>query len=228
MLTFVGQFLRDFHLTGAVLPSSRRLAEAMTGPLQEAAGPKRVLEVGAGTGAFTRRILAALAEGDELHIVELNPIFCRRLESNLITPFRRDRPRIGVHLHCGPIETVALDGHFDFIVCGLPFNNFPTTVVRSVFRRLLDLLAEGGQLAYFEYAGVRRLAAPLAGPRQRRRLRRLRAIGQILHRRHAGRRELVLVNVPPAYAVHLGRRRHNGIRGIKASRHAESGPPLMP
>ncbi len=203
MLSFVGQCLSHFHHTGAVLPSSRRLAEAMTRPLQGAAGPKRVLEVGAGTGAFTRRILAALAEGDELHIAELNPIFCGRLETNLITPFRRDHPRIGVHLHCGPIQTAALDGHFDFIVCGLPFNNFPTTVVRSVFRRLLDLLAEGGQLAYFEYAGVRRLAAPLAGPRQRRRLRRLRAIGQILHRRHAGRRELVLANVPPAYAVHL-------------------------
>ncbi len=203
MFSFVSQFLTDFHHTGAVLPSSRRLAEVMTRPLQEAPGPKRLLEVGAGSGAFTRRILAALGEGDELHIVELNPIFCRRLESNLITPFRRDHPRIGIHLHCGPIQTVQLDGRFDFIVCGLPFNNFPTTVVRSVFRRLLDLLAEGGQLAYFEYAGVRRLAAPLAGPRQRRRLRRLRAIGQILHRRHAGRRELVLVNVPPAYAVHL-------------------------
>ncbi len=225
MLSFIGQFLSNFHHTGAVLPSSRRLAEAMTRPLQEAAGPKRVLEVGAGTGAFTRSILTALGEGDELHIVELNPIFCRRLESNLITPFRCDHPRVGIHLHRGLIQTVALDGHFDFIVCGLPFNNFPTTVVRSVFRRLLDLLAEGGQLAYFEYAGVGRLAAPLAGPRQRRRLRRLRAIGQILHRRHAGRRELVLVNVPPAYAVHLGRRMHNG---IKASRHAESGPPLMP
>jgi phospholipid N-methyltransferase len=184
----------------------------MTRPLQEAAGPKRLLEVGAGTGAFTRRILAALAEGDELHIVELNPSFCRRLESNLVTPFRRDHPRIGIHLHCGPIQTVALDGRFDFIVCGLPFNNFPTTVVRSVFKRLLDLLAEGGHLAYFEYAGVRRLAVPLAGPRQRRRLRRLRAIGQILHRRHAGRRELVMVNVPPAYAVHLSAPKAETIR----------------
>ena len=37
--------------TGAILPSSRGLARAMTRPMRQAKGPRRILEVGPGTGA---------------------------------------------------------------------------------------------------------------------------------------------------------------------------------
>ncbi|HRQ74833.1 MAG TPA: methyltransferase domain-containing protein [Phycisphaerales bacterium] len=211
MLVFIRQFLKDFHHTGAVLPSSPRLAQAITRAVRERGvnprKPRRILEVGPGTGPFTKCLLAALRPGDELHIVEINPAFSRRLEEKFLAPFRAANPDIPVTLHCGPIEAVPLEGTFDHIICGLPFNNFPPRLVRSIFRRLIDLLAEGGELSYFEYAGVRVMKGPLVGTEGRRKLKQIGATGKVLSRRHQGQRELVLGNMPPAVAVRLVRDR---------------------
>lgn len=204
-LAFAGQLIRDYRHTGAVAPSSPMLARAMTRSLRHAVGTKRMLEVGPGTGPFTRFMLQALRDGDELHIVEINPRFAERLERELLQPFRETHPNILVKLYCEDIETATLPGGFDYIVCGLPFNNFPPVLVRSIFRRLLELLNEGGELAYFEYAGVRVMKGSIVGMEARRKLWRIGAMGKILRRRHHGRRELVLGNIPPAVAVRLTR-----------------------
>jgi phosphatidylethanolamine/phosphatidyl-N-methylethanolamine N-methyltransferase len=205
MLVFMRQLMKDFRHTGAVLPSSPRLAEAMTRSIRRSSSPKRVLEVGPGTGPITRRLLKSLSEGDELHVVEINSVFCRQLEQRMLGPFRRRYPGIKVELHCGPIESAAFEGTFDFIVASLPFNNFQPNQVRAIFRRLLDLLAEGGELTYFEYAGARVLKGTLVGVEGRRKLKRIGATAKLLRRKHSGRRELVLGNMPPAVAVRLVR-----------------------
>ena len=204
-LAFLGQAFKNHRHTGAVMPSSSVLAKAMTRPIRKLPSPKRLLEVGPGTGPFTRCMLEALDDGDELHIVEINPIFARRLEDKLLRPFRQKHPHIKVKLYCQAIESADLKGRFDYIVCGLPFNNFPPPVVRVIFRRLMGLLAEGGELVYFEYAGVRVMKAPLVGEKGRRQLKRISQVGKVLRRKHGGRRELVLGNMPPAVTVRLVR-----------------------
>lgn len=205
VLAFVSQAITKRQTTGAVFPSSRALAKAMTRSLRAAVGPKRLLEVGPGTGPFTKEILKALRDGDELHIVEINPIFANRLETVLLAPFRKNNPRIRVDMHVAPIQTAPLKGQFDYIVCALPFNNFPPNLVRSIFRRLLDMLKPGGELAYFEYAGVRVLKSSILGEKGRKELKSIGAMGKVLRKRHQGKRELVLGNVPPAVAVRLKR-----------------------
>ncbi len=202
MFSFMRQAVRDFKHTGAVWPSSPQLAKVMTRSLRGAAGSRRVLEVGPGTGVFTRDVIEHLRSGDEFDIVEINPAFCRHLERHVL-PRGKNGPV--VRLHCSPIESAAIEGPYDFIICGLPFNNFPPAMVRSIFRRLISLLREGGELAYFEYAGVRVMKAPLVGPNGRRRLREISRVGKALRRKHGGRRELVLGNIPPALAVRLKR-----------------------
>ena len=203
MLRFVREAVRDIRHTGSVWPSSPALAKAMTRGLGEIRGPRRVLEVGPGTGPFTERILKNLRDGDHFDIVELNPVFCRELERRLVAPHRKRKPRTMVALHQAPIQEAPLEGPYDLIVCGLPFNNFPPTLVRSIFRRMMALLRDGGELAYFEYAGVRTLKAPLVGAGGRRQLKDIAKVGQSLRRKHRGKRELVLGNLPPAFATHL-------------------------
>jgi len=204
-MTFFGQAIRNYRITGAVMPSSPVLAKAMTRSLRHDARPKRLLEVGPGTGPFTKFMLQALRDGDELHIVEINPAFAQRLERTLLQPFRSEHRRIKVMLYCQPIETASIKGKFDYIVCGLPFNNFPPVEVRSIFRRLLELLKPGGELAYFEYAGVRMMKGSLTGEAGRRKLKRIGLVNKVLRRRHQGRRQLILGNMPPAVAVRLKR-----------------------
>lgn len=175
----------------------------MTAQLSQLAGERRVLEVGPGTGPFTKAILRKLRAGDRFDLVEINPTFCRKLEKSVLAPYRERHPSVAVHLHCAPIEDAPVEGPYDLIVCGLPFNNFPPKLMRSIFRRMFELLKPEGELVYFEYAGVRAMKAPVLDRAGRARMRRIDAIGKSLRRHHDGRSELVLANFPPAVAYHL-------------------------
>jgi phospholipid N-methyltransferase len=215
MFRFVREAFRDIRNTGSVWPSSPALAKAMTRGLGDLRGTRRVLEVGPGTGPFTERILRGLRDGDHFDIVELNETFCADLERRLLVPHRRRKPRTVVALHQAPIQEAPLEGPYDLIVCGLPFNNFSPTLVRSIFRRMMSLLREGGELAYFEYAGVRTIKAPLVGENGRRQLKGIKYVGDSLRRRHRGQRELVLGNIPPAVATHLRKSKEAPARRVR-------------
>ena len=179
------------------------LAAAMTSSIGAIEGPRRVLEVGPGTGPFTKAILRKLRAGDQFDLVEINENFCRTLEKKLLGPYRGKHPKVKVGLHCAPIEEAKLDGPYDVIVCGLPFNNFPPKLMRQIFRRMFALLKENGELVYFEYAGVRVMKGPVMDSAGRARLKRIDAYGKSLRRHHDGKKELVLGNFPPAIAYRL-------------------------
>src|SRR5262245_18025577 len=66
---FWGEFRRTFQSTGAVMPSGRSLCRALSRQVREGSGGRRLLEVGPGTGAVTRAIVAALQPGDTLDLV---------------------------------------------------------------------------------------------------------------------------------------------------------------
>ena len=64
------QWLRDPLRTASVMPSSRELAAAMLEELPP--DTRRVIELGGGTGALTRALLAHGIHGDALLVLELN------------------------------------------------------------------------------------------------------------------------------------------------------------
>src|SRR5687767_13906051 len=80
---FFHEFRRDFHHTGAVLPSGVFLARAVAKPLAGPRPPARILEVGPGTGAVTWAVARAMLPGDRLDAVEINPHFARLLEERV-------------------------------------------------------------------------------------------------------------------------------------------------
>lgn len=209
MIDFLTEAIRNFRNTGSVWPSSPLLAKTMTSTIGRIDGPRRVLEVGPGTGPFTKAILKKLRSGDQFDLVEINQTFCRKLEKDLLKPYRAQHAGVHVKLHCAPIEEADLAGPYDVIVCGLPFNNFPPQLMRQIFRRMFALLKENGEIVYFEYAGVRVIKGPVTNSAGRARLKRIGAIGKSLQRKHAGEKELVLGNFPPAIAYRLkgGRKR---------------------
>ena len=126
-----------------------------------------MLEVGCGTGAFTKEILKTLNDGDEFHIVELNKKFCDTIEESILKQFRNNNSKIEVVLHNTPIEDAGLEGKFDAIICGLPFNNFPVKFVRHLFDVMFNFLKPGCELAYFEYLGILKLKRLFGFPKLR-------------------------------------------------------------
>jgi phospholipid N-methyltransferase len=194
---------RDFHHTGAILPSTRFLGRGMTRQLQGPRPACRILEVGPGTGPVTREIARRMLPGDRLDAVEINPhlvgVLRRRLERDKVLAAQRE----AITIIEAPVEQLPGESVYDFIVSGLPMNNFSVAEVRAVFAAFRRLLKPDGLLTYFEYLLVRRLKAPFVSRSERRRLFRVgRVVGRFI-RDHEVRRERVFLNVPPAVVRHL-------------------------
>jgi phospholipid N-methyltransferase len=200
---FFREFRREFHNTGAILPSTRFLARALTRPLRGPRPSCRILEVGPGTGSVTREIARRLLPGDRLDAVEVNANFVlllgQRLRQDRILAPHRDQIQV-IH---APVEELLGESAYGYIVSGLPLNNFSVAQVRSVFSAFRRLLRPGGILTFFEYGLVRQLKTPFVSRPERRRLFRVgRVVGGYI-RNYQVRRERIFMNVPPAIVRHL-------------------------
>jgi phospholipid N-methyltransferase len=201
--TFFTQFRERFESTGAVAPSSRFLARAMTAPLSRHRGPVRILEVGPGTGAVTRRIVKLLGPEARLDLVELNPEFVSLLERKFERDADYQSAAERARIHRCPIQEFQAEEPYDYIISGLPLNNFPPDLVRSIFDVFFRLLAPQGVLSYFEYMYVRPLRRLVSGADERRRLNELESVIAPYFAQHRIRRDWVFVNLPPAWVQHL-------------------------
>ncbi len=201
--TFWRESRRHFRTTGALLPSSRFLARALAKPLGAPRPPCRILEVGPGTGSVTRAILRRLRPGDRLDCVELNERFVERLRLSLLHDPRFAPFRHQVHVIHSPVQDLPGEAVYDYIISGLPLNNFPVALVRDIFRAYSRLLKPGGVLSYFEYVLIRQLKTPFVNRVERRRLYRVGKLVSRYIKAYQTRREQVLMNVPPAIVRHL-------------------------
>jgi phospholipid N-methyltransferase len=200
---FIRESRRHFRDTGALLPSSRFLAQALVTELRKRRLPGRILEVGPGTGSVTAQILRHLLPGDQLDLVEVNTHFIGLLERRFETEWKFWRHRDKVLMIPSAVEKMTGEATYDFIISGLPLNNFPVAKVREIYQVYNRLLKPGGTLTYYEYVWIRQLKTPFADRRERRRLYRVgRVVGDYI-RAYQVRRERVFMNVPPAVVRHL-------------------------
>jgi phospholipid N-methyltransferase len=200
---FLGQFRSQYFTTGSVLPSSRALGRALTRYIRRSRPPRRILEVGPGTGAVTRVLVDCLRPGDRLDIVEINQAFVEVVERRFAEEpaFRKARDLCRVFHR--PLQEMPGQAEYDFMVSGLPLNNFPLALVEDIFASYERLLKPGGVLSYFEYAGIRDLKRKFVGPEERQRLTDLDRFLKARIRSSQVAEDLVLCNIPPAVARHL-------------------------
>ena len=200
---FLRQFRQRFETTGAIAPSSQFLARAMTGPMRRRDRPGRILEIGPGTGAVTQRIVRLLRPEDRFDLVELNETFAGLLRDRFVSDphYRAAADRSAVHV-C-PIQEFAATEPYDVIISGLPLNNFPAELVRSIFETYFKLLAPGGTLSYFEYMYVRPMRKLVGNASEKTRLTELDLIANDYLSKYRVDRSWVFVNIPPAWVQHL-------------------------
>ncbi|MDX2227686.1 MAG: methyltransferase domain-containing protein [Verrucomicrobiae bacterium] len=197
------EFKGNFQNTGSVLPSSRFLARRMLDPFSKRRQAAHILEVGAGTGPITEQIVERLRPRDTLHIVELNAEFIRHLRERVNQdPVWRDR-KAQIHIFHADILKFEHAHEYDYVVCSLPFYNFPPSLVRGIFAKMRHLLKPGGVLSYFEYAAMRSLGGPFMSRDRRHNMRQIEGMLQEQRAQCLSRSELVLPNVPPAWVRHL-------------------------
>ena len=110
------------------------------------------------------------AHEDRLDLVELNDKFVdvlrRRLQHE--PEFVRAADRVGIH-HMA-IQDFRAEAPYDYIISGLPINNFTADLVREMFEVMFGLLAPQGVLTYFEYIYMRKFKKNLSTGARRERL----------------------------------------------------------
>ncbi len=199
MIQFLSIAFRNMKTVGTICPSSPMLARSLAAAAIESTSPKRILEVGPGTGPVTKEILKCLGPDDVLDIVELSSEFCKDLDAKILTPWRTRGKPGQVTLHNAAIQDVQLEmSSYDCVICGLPFNNFEIDLVETIMRRMLDLLRPGGELSYFCYFGAKTVKSTVLDGPGRDNLRAIARLERELHLAHSGSRHVVLANIPPA------------------------------
>jgi phospholipid N-methyltransferase len=170
-LVFLREFLLEFKTTGACFPTSKWAAHALITPLRKPdRGPKRILELGPGTGSVTIPMIRELQPGDTLTVCEINPRFMKLLKETLEKePAYRSR-RGQVKFFEGAAQDLPLGAPYDIIVCALPFLNFDLDTVQSIFARLRQLSTPHTLMTYYEYIGARRFNQALGAPDRRARI----------------------------------------------------------
>ena len=202
-LEFFKQFRSTFETTGAIAPSSRFLASDMAGPMKQHQGPKQVLEIGPGTGAVTRQIVKQIKPGDQLDLVELNEKFVEILHKRFDREKGFQEIKHQTSIHNCPLQEYGAGQEYDYIVSGLPLNNFPTELVGEIFKAYFRLLKPGGVLSYFEYMYVRPVRKVISRGEENQRIRQIDEIMATYTRQYRIQTDWVWLNIPPAWVQHL-------------------------
>lgn len=146
-LVFVREWLGNPLRTGAVSPSGRWLARAMASEVDpDRTGP--VVELGPGTGVFTKALIDHGVAEDRLVLVEANRDFARMLGRRF--PKARivcgDAYAIGRHLDDLGITRLSA------VVTGLPLLTKPVQQRVALIEACLDHAEPGAPIVQFTYA----------------------------------------------------------------------------
>jgi phospholipid N-methyltransferase len=203
-LSFFRRYLSSPDVTGALAPSSRRLAAEMVRPFAARTKPSKVLEIGAGTGPFTRAIGELLGPQDHFDVCELQPDLADILERDVLSDgtLAEARREGRVRLIRGPVEEIDAPNTYDYVICGLPFTAFNVGQVRRIMRVIERNMKPDGTFSYFEDLAMRRLTCAVGYVTGKRRARRVSRYLNNMIGLHQKARKTVWINLPPAYSRH--------------------------
>lgn len=182
-INFFTQFITHPVKTGAIMPSSGKLAKMIT----DNAGLQRastVVEFGSGTGVFTEKIYKKISKDTTFIVIEINPAFVeatkKRCPDVVVYQDSAANARRRLELH-------GIEG-CDTIICSLPWAGLNEEMQSELLDVMYDVLNKGGIFITFSYI------YGLLSPRGRR-------FRHMLSERFNGvkRTKIVWRNVPPAF-----------------------------
>jgi len=222
--TFIKELPKSFKQIGGVIPSSPYLAKLMIKPICKGTTPQNILEVGPGTGPFTRAILKEMGKDDTLTVCEVNPRFIAKLKDSLQNNNFYKQHQSRVSFYEGPVEQLVAeqpDLKFDVIVSSLPFNCFTEQQVAHILSAYKGMLKVNGSLTFCEYLGMPALAKIFASPEQRERISAVkRTVKFWLSEASTGgrvKKRVSILNLPPALTFEVNT---NGVNGHHHNGHS--------
>lgn len=188
---------------GAILPSSKYLGQAGAAYLAQKQGRIAVLEVGSGTGSFTREIVPWLDSGDRLDMIEINTDLMIHLRQRFETePAFQLKPGVVTNFINSDVRSLAGDFSYDYIVFSLPLTNFPPELVQEILTLMMKRLKPGGVFSYVKYAFISRFKYLFGGAATRTAMQENQRIISGFTAQYQIEQRLVWLNVPPAWAFY--------------------------
>ena len=142
------QAVSDFKQTAAIRPSSRFLVDAMLEPLPVSEA-QYVVELGPGTGVFTRQLLKRMSKDSKLLAFEINPKFTDYLSRN----FSDSRLEI-LNSCAGSVGDELIRRRWsrvDVVVTSLGFGLMSNEKIHEIFTGLMPFMDRNSMLSLFQY-----------------------------------------------------------------------------
>lgn len=174
--------IKNLRTSGTVMPSSGFLVERLVRGI-DFARARVIVELGAGTGCVTRKILSRMRPEARLISLEVNPAF--------VAEGRRIRdPRLALRYACATTLPRILDEEeidvVDAVVSSLPLSIMDDAVVDRILDTARDCLGPGGRFLQYQYS---------LGQRHR-----------LSHRYSDVAVGFTLLNIPPAFVYECSQR----------------------
>ncbi|WP_042164305.1 class I SAM-dependent methyltransferase [Paenibacillus gorillae] len=143
---FLQKFSRQPRMIGSITPSSSFLANAMLRSIPWGQ-VNAVAELGAGTGAITKRLSEYAGQQTKVLLFEQEPELFHKLKKNY--------PAYDIHPDARfltqTLQKSGIDG-LDCIISGLPFYNFPQLIRDQLMKQIHSSLKPGGLFIAFQYS----------------------------------------------------------------------------
>lgn len=188
-LTFVSEFARDPMSVASLTPSGQALTRQVIAPVP-AAGDPTVVELGPGTGSFTRAIQARLVGRGRHVAIDVNERFTALLAgrfpgADVVTADARELGAV--------LGKLGLD-RADVVVSGLPWAAFRPQLQLEILDAVTDALTPDGAFTTFAYVHARWAGSARSFRRE---------LGERFEEVVLGR--TVWANLPPALVYHCRR-----------------------
>lgn len=189
---FFAQFVKSPETVGSIFPSSKRLAKAVVREISADRNPEvpvRILEVGPGTGIFSKKLIDKLEENDSLDLVEYDEKFVKILQ-------KRFGHRKNVTIIQGDFTQFHAEHKYDYCVSGLPLAAFPKEMVEKVYQVFDEVVY--GKLIYFEYKWIPNIKKKLLSEKKSKDFEEILSINKNYYNNHSGIKKSVWPNLTPA------------------------------
>ena len=141
-------FIRNPREVGALLPSSKFLAREIARNINFKRS-KRIVELGPGSGTFTKLIVRKAASDAWVVCIETNKRFCSYLAKN-IPDARLKIINSGAQNIRRNLKKLNIRAA-DCIISGLPFSNFSLVKKKRILHEVHCALAKNGRFVLFQY-----------------------------------------------------------------------------
>ncbi len=144
-MEFLQGFLRSPREVGSIIPSSKFLVQKIIDCVEKEK-PKTCVELGAGTGVFTRELTKVLQNGTFV-------VFEK--DDQLREQLNKDFPHLPIHVDAMFLPDILDDmgiDQVDCIVCGLPFTLFPKEKTEQIFHHIHTRLKDDGMFMMYQYS----------------------------------------------------------------------------